>query len=91
MSIVKIDLEKLVAKDQNELHKLKNAMINVGFFKLVNYGLSDSKCAEFEEKTKEFFHSSEEVKSRIELKYASNRPFRGYYGSGVELFRGLKN
>ena len=90
MSIAKIDLEKLVAKDENELEKLKNVMIDVGFFKLVNYGLSDLKCAEFEEKTKEFFHSSDQIKSRIKLEYASNRPFRGYYGAGVEFLGILK-
>ena len=84
MSLVKIDLAKLVAKDSKELIKLKNAMVTIGFFKLVNYGMSGEKCKKFEDKTKEFFGTSDETKNKIKLKYASDEPFRGYYGAGIE-------
>ena len=39
MTLEKIDFEKLEKLDSNELEKLNNAMINVGFFKICNYGL----------------------------------------------------
>ena len=39
MTLETVDFEKLEKLDSGEIEKLKNAMINVGFFKICNYGL----------------------------------------------------
>ena len=84
MTLVKIDLEKLTNQDHDELEKMHIAMTTVGFFKLMNFGSSNDVRAAFEAKTREFFHADESVKKSVELVYDPVKPFRGYFGSGVE-------
>ena len=43
----KISLRKLVAKDSEELARLKSCMLELGFFKLIDHGLNPTVRTDF--------------------------------------------
>ena len=79
--IEKIDFQKLDTEE--ELKRVKNAMINVGFFKIRNYGISEQEKLEFENKSREFFKLDLKAKNKVLMNPLDN-PLRGYSGYGVE-------
>ena len=55
MDIPRISYNKLTIHDEKELEKLKITMMNVGFFKLYDHGVSDEFRILFQNKIKDFF------------------------------------
>ena len=47
MDLPKISLPKLVAKDSEELARLKSCMLELGFFKLIDHGLNPTVRTDF--------------------------------------------
>ena len=93
-----IDLKGLDSNNFNSLRsktiidQIAKASEEVGFFTVINHGISSQKIENLLSSVKDFFHSQEEEKLKFAPKtwnIKSNHVYRGYFPSSVNGKEGL--
>ena len=65
MDIPKINYKKIVNFDRDELVRLRDCMIEIGFFKLYNHEVKDEIRINFQKIIKQFFDLSKADKNKV--------------------------
>lgn len=87
-----IDFEQLKGSAldrQNILNQLRQAARDVGFFYLINHGISDPLQQAIVQQSRQFFALPDDEKQRVAMIHSPH--FRGYNRAGSELTRGKQD